>query len=253
MNDVLQKKLHQGVFTLTLNKPEKHNAFDDQFIQQLTQALKEIHQDKNIHVVILNAAGKNFCSGADLGWMQRMTKFSEQENQQDALNLAHLLQTFSQLNKPVIALVQGYVLGGGLGLLACSDIVIAASNAQFCFPEVKLGLIPATIAPYVTRKIGYSASNRYFLSAEMFDAEQALQLGLIHKIVELSTLSEAGDELTELLLKNGAQAMSAVKTQLNELYPIDDNTIKNSAHWLVKTRMSIDAQRRLERFFSEKK
>src|SRR5262249_2330724 len=161
-----------------------HNAFDDRMIQTLTEQLLKIEQNKTIHLVILQAKGKSFCAGADLRWMQRMVNYTEQENMVDSLALAKLMQILYNLDKLFIGLVQGNTFGGGVGLVACCDIVIAKPEVQFCLSEVKLGLTPAVISPYVIPAIGERAARRFFLTAERFDAETAQRLGLVHIIAE---------------------------------------------------------------------
>ena len=161
---------HQGVTTVTLNRPDKHNAFNEDFIAELSNVLDEIRRDDNCRLMVLRSSGKNFSAGADLDWMKRMAGYTREENVRDANALAELLHRLNFLPVPTIARVQGAAMGGGCGLVACCDIALAADNAVFAFSEVKLGLIPATISPYVIRAIGEKQARRYFQTAERFHA-----------------------------------------------------------------------------------
>src|SRR5689334_10987047 len=178
----------RGVATLTLNRPQIHNAFDDQLISALTHELGVLEHDRDVRLVVLAAEGRSFSAGADLNWMQRMAKYSEGDNIRDAVALANLMRVLDTLSKPTIARVQGAAFGGGVGLVACCDIACASSAAVFCLSEVRLGLIPAVISPYVIAAMGQRNARRYFLTAERFDAQQALRIGLVHHVVEPEAL-----------------------------------------------------------------
>src|SRR5689334_4759916 len=173
-----------GRATLTMNRPELHNAFDDAFIAAMTGELKRLDRDERVRVVLLAGSGKSFSAGADLGWMRRMANYTREENLADAMALAGLMQTLNGLGKPTIALVHGAVYGGGVGLVACCDMALASKQASFCLSEVRLGLIPAVISPYLIAAMGKRACRRYFLSAEPFDAEESCRLGLVHEVAE---------------------------------------------------------------------
>ncbi|HRE15092.1 MAG TPA: enoyl-CoA hydratase-related protein, partial [Usitatibacteraceae bacterium] len=173
----------QGPVALaTLARPEKHNAFDDALVAELTEALRELEADDAVRVVVLSATGRSFCAGADLNWMRRMAGYSREDNQRDAMALAALMRTLDQFGKPTIARVQGPAYGGGVGLVACCDVVMASQAAHFALSEAKLGLVPAVISPYVVAAIGARAARRYFLSAERFSASEAWRLGLVHEL-----------------------------------------------------------------------
>ena len=176
----------RGVARITLNKPDVHNAFDDAIIQQLIQALDTLAADSNVRVVVLASHGKNFSAGADLNWMRSMATKNYQENLEDAGQLAELMAKLNNLPQPTIARVQGAAFGGALGLIACCDMAVAQTNASFCLSEVKIGLIPAVISPYVIQAIGERAARRYFVTAERFRADEAYRLGLIHELVNQS-------------------------------------------------------------------
>src|SRR5690606_33280600 len=181
---VLLHRRTEGVTEVVLNRPDKRNAFDDVIIQQLINALEDVDADNNTHIVILRSEGKHFSAGADLGWMRRMADNSRQENLDDSRELARLMNVLNHLSKPVIGLVQGAAFGGAVGLAACCDIVIATEKSSFCLSEVKLGLIPAVISPYVVRAIGERQARRYFISAEVFTAKQAQEYGLVHIVCD---------------------------------------------------------------------
>ncbi|MGA9853280.1 MAG: enoyl-CoA hydratase/isomerase family protein [Gammaproteobacteria bacterium] len=201
----------RGVATLTLNRPEKHNAFDDIIIAELTHKLVQLNNDKKVRIVVLTGAGKSFSAGADLNWMRSVAKFSEEENIEDALKLAVLMDVLDTLRKPTIARVNGAAYGGGVGLVASCDIAIAAENAKFCLSEVRLGLVPSIISPYVIAAIGAHQARRYFLTADAISAQKAHEIGLVHEIVAADRLDEAVNREVDLLLKAGPKAITACK------------------------------------------
>lgn len=206
----------RGVAMLTFNRPEKHNAFDDALIAELTAKLMQLNNDKNVRIVILTGAGKSFSAGADLNWMRSMAKFSEAENIEDALKLAELMDILNTLRKPAIARVNGAVYGGGVGLVACCDIAIAADTAKFALSEVRLGLVPSAISPYVIAAIGEHQARRYFLTAEAISSQQARNIGLVHEVVSGDKLDEAVGKVVDLLLKAGPNALTACKALIAE-------------------------------------
>ena len=240
--------IENHIATITLNRPNKRNAFDNIMINNLKNHVEFIDNNKEIYVVIINANGPDFCAGADLAWMQKMVDYTEAENIEDAMQLGRLMQTLANLSKPSIAQVQGHVFGGGIGLVACCDIVIAADNAKFCFSEVKLGLAPATIAPYVIRKIGPQYAKRYFLTAESFNAQQAKSLQLVHEVVKSDELRQSCLDIAGKISKNASNALFASKRLINSLTPISDRTIKEMANLIAKLRTSKEAQTRLKKF-----
>ena len=197
--------------TITLNRPDKHNAFNEDFIAELSAALDDIRKDDQCRLMILRSSGRNFSAGADLDWMKRMAGYTRAENVRDANALAELLYKLNFLPVPTIARVQGAAMGGGCGLVSCCDIALAAANAVFAFSEVKLGLIPATISPYVIRAIGEKQARRYFLTAERFDANKALEIGLVSGVMDESKLDEAVEKAIDLILANSPEAVKAAK------------------------------------------
>jgi methylglutaconyl-CoA hydratase len=197
--------------TITLARPERHNAFDAAMIAELSAAFEQVSNDSAVRVVLLESTGASFCAGADLGWMKASAGFSPEENRRDALALAHLMELVDRCPVPVIALVQGAAYGGGVGLVAACDIAIAAREAIFALSEVRLGLIPAVISPYVVAAIGARACRRYFLTGERFCAEEAHQLGLVHEVVAPEVLLETRERFVSMILAGGRRAQGCAK------------------------------------------
>ena len=245
----------RGVATITLNRPEKHNAFDDRMITDLLQALDNIDKDKSVRVLVLRAAGKSFCAGADLDWMRRMADYDFTQNLADARRLAQLMYRLNRLHKPVIARVQGASYGGGVGLIACCDIAIASENAIFSLSEVRLGLIPSVISPYLIAAIGSRAARRYFLSGERFDAARALQLGLVHEVVEPGSLDASLEQCVDALLNSGPSAQAAAKELIQQVQgrAIDKSLIEETARRIAEVRASDEAREGLTAFLEKRK
>ena len=243
-----------GVARVVLNRPEVHNAFNDELIADLTAALKRLEQDPKVRAVVLAAEGKSFSAGADLNWMKRMAGYSEAENRADARGLAGLMRTLNDLAKPSLAMVQGAAYGGGVGLVACCDIAVASTRASFCLSEVKLGLIPAVISPYVIAAIGERASRRYFLTAERFDAEAALRLGLVQEVVAPEDLEAAGRRVLDALLAGGPEAQAAAKRLVRDLAgrPIDDALIEETAKRIAEVRAGGEAREGVSAFLEKR-
>ncbi|WP_374354130.1 enoyl-CoA hydratase-related protein [Chitinimonas sp.] len=243
-----------GVATLTLNNAERHNAFDDHLIAGLIAALEELNAATNVRVVVLAAAGKSFSAGADLGWMKRMASYSEAENLADAKLLARLMHTLNTLGKPVVAAVQGPAYGGGVGLVACCDMVFAAPEALFALTEVKLGLIPAVISPYVISKIGASHARRYFVSAERFDAATAQRIGLVHEIVPRDEVLTMAHSWAAQLLNNGPESMASAKRLVAEVAnrPICEDLNHHCASRIAVQRVSAEGQEGLTAFLEKR-
>lgn len=245
----------RGVATLCLNRPKLHNAFDDQLIAEMTATLGRLGEDPQVRLVLLSATGKSFSAGADLNWMRRMADYSREENLADAQALAELMRRLNELPQPTIALVQGPAIGGGVGLVAACDIVIASEQARFCLSEVKLGLIPAVISPYVIAAIGARQARRYFLSAELFDAAEALRIGLAHRLCPAAELTEHGDRLCRQLLQNGPLALSAAKQLIAEVAerPIDEALIHMTAERIASIRATEEGREGLNAFLDKRK
>lgn len=245
-----------GVATVSLNRPKLHNAFDEVLISELTECLQTLEAIPETRLVVLRAEGSSFSAGADLNWMQRMAKYSEAENFKDAMNLANLMKILNFLKKPTLAMVQGAAFGGGVGLVACCDVVIATENASFCLSEVKLGLIPAVISPYVIAAIGERAARRYFLTAERFDVHAAQRLGLVHEVVsDAIALQEKTEELIKILLQNSPNAVIAAKDLIYAVSAakIDDALIAETARRIAQIRASEQGKQGLSAFLEKRK
>jgi len=245
---------HRGVATISLNRPERHNAFDDQLIAELTQVLEQVASDNQVRAVVLASEGKSFSAGADLHWMQRMAQYSFEENLADASALGNLLRVLNFLPKPTIARVQGAAFGGAVGLVSCCDIAVASVRAKFCLSEVKIGIVPATISPYVIAAIGQRAARRYFVTAEPFDAATAAQLGLVSKVVEESELDAVVNRMLEQLLANSPAAICAAKKLVFEVaeQPIDDALIARTSELIAGIRVSDEGQEGLSAFLEKR-
>jgi methylglutaconyl-CoA hydratase len=244
----------RGVATLTLNRAEKHNAFDEHVIASLTARLGDISGNDSVRAVVLRGAGPSFCAGGDLDWMRRMAGFDAAANLADAEALAALLHRLDTLPQPAIACVHGAALGGGAGLVCCCDMAIAASDAQFAFSEVRLGLIPATIGPYAIRSIGARAARRYFLTGERFDAATALRIGLVSEVVEPPALDAAVQRLVQSLLDAGPQAVRAAKRLIREIAgrDIDAGLMATTSRLIAEIRGSPEGQEGLSAFLGRR-
>lgn len=217
MSDALLVHRQGAVATLQLNRPELHNAFDAALIQTLTTALEAVGNDPTVRTVVLSGAGASFSAGANLQWMRAMASASQDENRQDSLALARLMRTLDELPKPTIARVHGAAFGGGVGLVACCDIAIAAEGARFGLTESRLGLLPAVISPYVIAAIGPRQARRWFATGEHFDAATAAQIGLVHQVVAAEALDAAVDAQLSLLAKAGPVAAASAKVLVREV------------------------------------
>ncbi|MDW5445130.1 enoyl-CoA hydratase/isomerase family protein [Polaromonas sp. SM01] len=203
--------------TITLNRPEVRNAFNDEVIAELTAAFRALGEREDVRCIVLAASGTAFCAGADLNWMKRMAGYTREENLADASALAEMLRVVYACPKPTIARVQGDAYAGGTGLVAACDIAVSVDSAQYCLSEVKLGLIPATISPYVIRAMGARAAHRYFLTAERFDAAEALRIGFVHEVVSADRLDGKVAELAQALVNAGPQAVRLCKKLVQDV------------------------------------
>jgi len=251
---MLQTEIKDGVATIRMNRPEVHNAFDDALIAALTSELRRLDRLPLARIIVLAANGKSFSAGADLNWMRRMAKYSQEENLRDALALADLMRTLDGMGKPTIAQVQGAAFGGGVGLVACCDIAIASTEAAFCLSEVRLGLIPSVISPYVIAAIGERAARRYFLTAERFDAVEARRLGLVHEVVEGVALDDTVAKIAGQLLKGGPRALAAAKKLIADVSrrPMDDGLSAETARRIAAIRVEPEGQEGLAAFFDKR-
>jgi methylglutaconyl-CoA hydratase len=248
------KVSQSGVAKITMNRPELHNAFDDQVIKELTNAIRKIDNNQNIRLLVLAAEGKSFSAGADLNWMKRMATYSWEENYQDSLKLAGLMQALHDCSKTTIAIVQGAAFGGGVGLVACCDIVLASDKALFSLSEVKLGLIPSVISPYVVKAIGERNSKRYFASAEKFDAQEAKLIQLVHKVIGHDELQNFAKDYINKILANGPQAMRQAKQLVNHVVdkPIDEELVLETAQRIADIRASSEGREGVSAFLEKR-
>ena len=242
----------KGIATLTLNRPEVHNAFDDVMISELLQALKDVEDSEQARVLVLLSEGKNFSAGADLNWMRSMADKNYQENVEDAGELGLLMERLDLLSKPSIALVQGAAFGGAVGLAACCDMVLAQPRSSFCLSEVKIGLIPAVISPYVVRTIGERQSRRYMLTAERFFADEAQKLGLVSDVVD--DFEEPLNNLLDALLANSPQAVTACKELIRNVgsRPINKDVREHTIKAIAEIRVSDEGQEGLSAFLEKR-
>jgi methylglutaconyl-CoA hydratase len=237
-----------AVAQVSLDRPALRNAFDERMVAALTQAFLELDADAGVRVIVLAAEGTAFCAGADLHWMRKTADHARDENLQDAARLAEMLRGIASCRKPTIARVQGDAYAGGLGLVAACDLAVAADSAQFCLSEVRLGLLPATIAPYVIRALGPRAAQRYMLTAERFDADTALRLGLVHAVEPPAQLDARVQAWTSALLAASPQALASCKRLLHEVAgrPIDADLIARTAEFIAEARASDDGRHGLQ-------
>ena len=245
----------RGVATVTLDNPEKHNAFDDKIIAELTEAFSNVDADSAARVMVLASNGRNFSAGGDLNWMKRMASYSHEENMQDAQALANLLKVLNFMSKPTIARIQGAAFGGAVGLVSCCDMAIASERASFSLSEVKIGLMPATISPYVVAAIGQRASRRYFATAERFSAGEALRLGLVSQLAaDEEALDAAICALVDLLLVNSPAAMAASKQLVFAVagQTIDKALIDMTCQRIADIRVSPEGQEGLSAFLDKR-
>jgi methylglutaconyl-CoA hydratase len=258
MSDTTPLKIERqgAVARITLNRPEVRNAFNEALIAELTEAFKTLGQDPALRAIVLAAEGKAFCAGADLNWMKAMAGYSWDENNADAGRLAEMLWAIYSCPVPVIARVQGDVYAGGVGLVSCCDIVVAAAPAGFCLSEAKLGLLPATIGPYVVRALGEQASRRYFVTAERFAAAEAYRLGLVHELVaDAEQLDEKVDALLAALLANGPAAVRACKQLVQDVAhaPITPELRDDTARRIADIRASAEGREGVQSFLNKTK
>jgi methylglutaconyl-CoA hydratase len=241
------------VAVVTLARPEALNAFDAVLVAQLTQAFEDASRDPSVRAVLLQAQGKAFCAGADIGRMREMADASEADNIEDARSLARLMRAVDLCPKPTLARVQGATFGGGLGLVACCDIAIAAQEAAFCASEVRIGLIPAVIGPYLVRAVGPRAARRMIVSAERIGADEALRLGLVHLVVGRDELDQAIDRSLASVLEGAPGAIAAAKELLAWLTPVDEMTIEQTAQRIATVRAGAEAREGFAAFLEKRK
>jgi len=255
MSDAFIQSIDErGAATLTLNRPDRHNCFDDALIADLTAALLRLGEDAKVRAVILASTGRSFSAGADLDWMRRMASQPFDANLADAGRLADLMHTLDRLPKPTVALVQGATYGGGVGLVACCDVAIATESAVFCLSEVRLGLTPATISPYVLNAIGARWARRYFQTAETFTAARAKEIGLVHEVVAAPALAAAAEGVVQAILRGapGAQAAAKELVFLCEGRPVNGALRAETGRRIAERRSSAEGQEGIAAFLDKR-
>ena len=254
MYQTLEIETKGAVATLWMNRPDVHNAFDETLIAELTAACKALDHDPAVRVVVLAGRGKSFSAGADLNWMKRAAANSVDENLDDARALAGMLRTLAEMKKPTIARVQGAALGGGTGLTAACDIAIASTRAVFATSEVRFGIIPSAISPYVLRAIGARQATRYFQSAERIDAARAREIGLVHEVVEPEALDAKVQEIVDALIQGGPLAQAAAKDLIRAVdnQPINHTLVEETAHRIAHLRATPEARDGIAAFLDKR-
>ena len=250
MNDITVEADERGVVRVTLNRPAVHNAFNEGMIGELTDAFADLGKQDGVRVIVLAGNGASFSAGADLNWMKRAAEQDEYANHEDALAMARMFDTLNTCPKPVVALIQGTALGGGVGLAACCDLVIAQPETMFGLTEVRLGLIPAVISPFVIAKIGQSAARRYMLTGERFSAAEAQRIGLIHEVS--SALEAEGAKVVEALLAGGPEAIADAKDLIADITKMDDKG-ELTAHRIATRRASDEGREGVAAFLGRRK
>ena len=250
----LEIELNGPVATIWMNRPDLHNAFDETLIAELTAACIALDDDADVRVVVLAGRGKSFSAGADLNWMKRAANNGVDDNLNDARALATMLRTLAEMKKPTIARIQGAALGGGMGLAAACDIAIASTRAVFATSEVKFGIIPSAISPYVLRAIGARQAYRYFQSAERIDAARAREIGLVHEAVEPEQLEAKVREIVDALLVGGPCAQAAAKDLILAVdnQPINDTVVEDTAHRIARLRATPEAREGIGAFLEKR-
>jgi methylglutaconyl-CoA hydratase len=256
MTDSLLITDRNGIREISLNRPSTHNAFDDHVIAELTAAIEATDSDASIWGLILTGEGSTFSAGADANWMRAMASATEAENFEDSLRLARLMRTLNFLPKPTIAKVNGSAYGGGIGLIACCDIAIGVDGAKFSLSEAKLGLVPAVISPYVVAAIGPRQARKLFVSAEVFDADEALRIDLLHQVVSRSNLDDAVARSLHFLSKCGASAQAEAKALALRVAGITRESMENLDHenaaLIARLRVSDEGQEGLTAFLAKR-
>jgi len=255
MTTAIQTTQKGAVLTLTLSRPDVRNAFSDEVIAEITAAFRDAASRADVRAVVLAAVGPAFCAGADLNWMRRMADYTRAENLADAALLAEMLRVMYECPKPTIARIQGDVYAGGMGLVAACDMAVSVDTANFCLSEVKLGLIPATISPYVIRAMGARAAHRYFLTAERFDAREAHRIGFVHEVVSAEGLDAKVAEITQALVNASPNAVRSCKTLVQEVAgcAIEAPLIARTVEGIADIRTSSEGREGVQSFLQKRK
>ena len=255
MSETLSIRLSNHVGSITMNRPDVRNAFNDEVIAEITQAFAELGAREDVRCIVLAAEGPAFCAGADLNWMRRMADYSREENLADAAKLAEMLRVIYECPKPTVARIQGDAIAGGMGLVAACDMAVSVDTACFCLSEVKLGLIPATISPYVIRAMGARAAHRYFLTAERFTAQEALRLGFVHEVVQPNQLDAKLNEITQALVKNSPNAVKVCKKLVQDVAfaEMGQPLIEKTVEGIADIRSSAEGREGVSAFLGKRK
>jgi methylglutaconyl-CoA hydratase len=251
----LQVEIRNHTGLIWFNRPDIHNALNDVVLAELKATLKAMEKDRGVRAVVLAGHGKSFCAGADLNWMKRMAGYTREQNLADAAALANMLRVIYRCPKPIIVRVQGDVYAGGTGLVAVCDIAVSVDTAQYCLSEVKLGLIPATVSPYVIRAMGERAAHRYFLTAERFSAAEALRIGFVHEVVTADALDGKVAELTQALVQAGPAAVKACKELVQDIggRNITQLLIDRTVQGIADIRASDEGREGIQAFLGKRK
>lgn len=256
MPEFVRQFVDNAIASITIDRPDLHNAFNEVVITELTNAMLELGERNDVRVVILRSEGKSFCAGADIHWMKRMVDYSVEENIADATEMAQMLRAIRECPKPVIARVHGACIGGGVGLAAACDVSVAVKDAVFCLSEVKLGILPAVISPYVLEKIGPGHMRRYAVTAERFDGEEARRIGLISDCVDDTSALDAWiAKVAKITMGNGPEAVAACKRVLQEVNaaPAWDDKQQLTVKYIAERRVSAEGQDGLKAFLEKRK
>ena len=255
MTQALTLQVDGAVATITLTQPDIHNTFNDEVITEITAAFRTAGERPDVRAIVLAAQGPAFCAGANLNWMRRMADYTREENIQDAGLLAEMLRVIYECPKPTIARVQGDVYAGGVGLVACCDIAISADTVHYCLSETKIGLIPATISPYVIRAMGARAAHRYFLTAERFNAAEALRIGFVHEVVAHDQLDAKVGEVLKALLGASPNAVQAAKKLVQDVAEREINAelIAKTVEGIADIRSSEEGREGVQAFLAKRK
>jgi methylglutaconyl-CoA hydratase len=255
MNQALSVAVQSSVARITLSRPEVRNAFNDEVIAELTEAFHSLGQQDDVRAIVLAAEGPAFCAGADLNWMRRMADYTRAENLADAAKLAEMLRVMFECPKPTVARVQGDVFAGGVGLVAACDMVVSVDSATYCLSEVKLGLMPATISPYVIRAMSARAAHRYFLTAERFSAAEAHRIGLVHEVVGADALDAKVEELLKALTSASPNAVRACKRLVQDVagQEITADLIEHTVASIADIRASDEGREGVQSFLQKRK
>ncbi len=255
MDNLLVETDARGVATVTLNRPEIHNAFDDALIAALTREFERLEKDAAVRMLVLTGAGPSFSAGADLNWMRRMGGFSPAENLADAMALSAMLRRLNDFSKPTVARVNGAAFAGGVGLISCCDIAIAASEAVFAVSEVRYGLVPGTIGPYLVAAIGSRTARRLFQTAERFTADEARRIGLVHESVPRAELDATVEKIVAMLLEGGAQSQAVSKRLAIDLAnrDVDDTAMRSTAQASADARAGAEGREGTTAFLEKRK